>query len=108
VGESTTFVVDFICRFSKSFQDVVEVQADIWNFQQYAVVREYYDRPPLFLPFSTVFDIVALTKMVFQWYLKVRYHYANPTQRVFSEMNDEEMIDHLTFVFIFRSDCCST
>jgi hypothetical protein len=70
---------------SKSFQDVQSIQTEIWNFQQYTVVREYYDRPPLFIPFSTVFDIIALVKMFYQWYLRVRYNYANPTQRVFSE-----------------------
>jgi hypothetical protein len=71
---------------SKSFQDVQSVQSDIWNYQQYAVVREYYDRPPLFIPFSTIFDIIALIKICYQWYLRVRYNYVNPLQRVFSKL----------------------
>ena len=70
---------------SKSFQDVQSIQTEIWNFQQYTVVREYYDRPPLFIPFSTIFDIIALVKMCYQWYLRERYNYANPTERVFSK-----------------------
>ena len=78
--------------FSKSFQDVVEVQSDIWNYQQYAVVREYYDRPPFIIPFSTFFDIIALTKMFYLWYLRVRYNYASPTHRVFSELNRSEKL----------------
>ncbi|UJR20407.1 hypothetical protein I4U23_023538 [Adineta vaga] len=72
-----------IAMFNKSFQDVQSIQSDIWNYQQYAVVREYYDRPPLFLPFSTIFDIIAIVKMFYHWYLRVRYNYANPLQRVF-------------------------
>ncbi|CAF0946556.1 unnamed protein product [Adineta steineri] len=72
-----------IAMFNQSFQDVQSIQTDIWNYQQYAVVREYYDRPPLFLPFSTIFDIIALIKMFYHWYLRVRYNYANPLQRVF-------------------------
>lgn len=71
--------------FSKSFQDVQSVQSDIWNYQQYAVVREYYDRPPLFIPLSTIFDIIALVKIFYEWYLRVRYNYVNPLQRVFSK-----------------------
>lgn len=71
--------------FSKSFQDVQSIQSDIWNYQQYAVVREYYDRPPLFMPFSTIFDIIALVKIFYEWYLRVRYHYVNPLKRVFSK-----------------------
>ena len=70
---------------SKSFQDVQSVQVDIWNYQQYAVVREYYDRPPLFIPFSTIFDIIALIKIFYEWYLRVRYNYVNPLMRVFSK-----------------------
>ncbi|CAF2673374.1 unnamed protein product [Rotaria sp. Silwood2] len=66
-----------------NFQDVQSVQSDIWNYQQYTVVREYYDRPPLFIPFSTIFDIIALMKIFYQWYLRVRYNYANPSERVF-------------------------
>lgn len=68
---------------SKSFQDIVEVQKDVWSFQQYAVVREYFDRPALFIPISTIFDIITLVKMFYRWYLRVRYNYANPTERVF-------------------------
>ncbi|CAF4904868.1 unnamed protein product [Rotaria sp. Silwood1] len=47
------------------------------------VVREYYDRAPLFIPFSTIFDIITLMKTFYQWYLRVRYNYANPSERVF-------------------------
>ncbi|CAF1028475.1 unnamed protein product [Adineta ricciae] len=72
-----------IAMFNKSFQDVQSIQSDIWNYQQYAVVREYFDRPSLFLPFSTIFDIIAIVKMLYHWYLRVRYNYANPLQRVF-------------------------
>jgi hypothetical protein len=56
------------------------------------VVREYYDRPPLFIPFSTIFDIIALIKVLYQWYLRVRYNYANPTQRVFSKLTERMFI----------------
>ena len=70
---------------SKSFQDVVNEESDVWSYQQYAVVREYYDRPPLCVPLSTIFDIIALLTMLYQWYLRQRYHYANPAQRVFSK-----------------------
>ncbi|CAF5116159.1 unnamed protein product, partial [Rotaria sp. Silwood1] len=72
-----------IAMFNKSFQDVQSIQSDIWNYQQYMVVREYYDRPPLFIPFSTIFDIITLMKTFYQWYLRVRYNYANPSERVF-------------------------
>ncbi|CAF3482459.1 unnamed protein product [Rotaria sp. Silwood1] len=72
-----------IAMFNKSFQDVQSIQSDIWNYQQYMVVREYYDRAPLFIPFSTIFDIITLMKTFYQWYLRVRYNYANPSERVF-------------------------
>lgn len=78
--------IDCLVLFcSKSFQDVVEIQSEIWNFQQYTVVREYYDRSPLFIPLSTILDVIALTKMFYRWYLRVRYNYVNPTQKVFGE-----------------------
>ncbi len=70
--------------FSKSFQDVQSIQANIWSYQQYAVVPEY-DRPSLFIPFSTIFGIIALVKIYYQWYLRVRYNYVNPLQRAFSK-----------------------
>lgn len=78
-------IKNYSFAFSKSFQDVQAFQADIWNYQQYAVVREYYDRPPLFMPFSTIFDIIALVKIFYEWYLRVRYNYVNPLKRVFSK-----------------------
>jgi hypothetical protein len=87
------------CFASKSFQDVQSIQTDIWNYQQYAVVREYYDRPPLFIPFSTIFDIIALVKIFYQWYLRVRYNYVNPLQRVFSI---SYMLLRIGLLFLFQ------
>ena len=102
-------LTSFLSIRSKSFQDVVNEESDVWSYQQYAVVREYYDRPPLCVPFSTIFDIIALVTMLYQWYLRQRYNYANPTQRVFSKFmwRIRRYASFDTRVSC-RSNCCAT
>lgn len=68
-------------------------------------MREYYDRPPLFLPFSTVFDVIALVKHFYYWYLRARYNYANPLKRVFSKCERHERVRHT--LDACRSGCCA-
>jgi hypothetical protein len=37
------------------------------------------------IPVSTIFDTITQVKIFYQWYLRVRYNYANPSQRVVSK-----------------------
>ncbi|CAM2727627.1 unnamed protein product [Rotaria socialis] len=53
-----------IAMFSFTF-DSVQSQTDlVWRYDRYALIREYFDRPPLFPPFIILTHVAELIKLI--------------------------------------------
>ncbi|CAF3293085.1 unnamed protein product [Rotaria socialis] len=53
-----------IAMFSFTF-NAVQTQTDlVWRYDRYGLIREYFDRPPLFPPFIIITHVVELFKLI--------------------------------------------
>ncbi|UJR10750.1 hypothetical protein I4U23_014938 [Adineta vaga] len=53
-----------IAMFSFTF-DSVQTQTDlVWRYERYSLIREYFDRPPLFPPLIIITHMIELVKLI--------------------------------------------
>jgi hypothetical protein len=53
-----------IAMFSFTFQ-TVQVHTDlVWRYERYSLIREYFDRPPLFPPLIIITHLIDLMKFI--------------------------------------------
>jgi len=53
-----------IAMFSFTFESV-QTQTDlVWRYERYLLVRDYFDRPPLFPPFIFFTHIIEILKLI--------------------------------------------
>lgn len=55
-----------IAMFSFTFESV-QTQTDlVWRYERYSLIREYFDRPPLFPPLIILTHLFELSKFIFR------------------------------------------
>ena len=55
-----------IAMFSFTFESV-QTQTDlVWRYERYSLIREYFDRPPLFPPLIILTHLFELSKLIFR------------------------------------------
>lgn len=55
----------FICLYSFTFTSVQNQTDLVWRYERYSLIREYFDRPPLFPPFIMLTHAYELGKFIF-------------------------------------------
>jgi len=50
--------------FSFTFQSVQDQTDLVWRYERYALIRDYFDRPPLFPPFIIITHFIELIKLI--------------------------------------------
>ena len=59
-------------EFSFTFQSV-QTQTDlVWRYERYSLIREYFDRPPLFPPLIFLTHLIEIGKLFYRRLLKNR------------------------------------
>ncbi|CAF4285885.1 unnamed protein product [Rotaria sp. Silwood2] len=53
-----------IAMFSYTFQTVQDQTDLVWRYERYSLIREYFDRPPLFPPFIIITHSIELIKFL--------------------------------------------
>ncbi|CAF0766794.1 unnamed protein product [Rotaria sp. Silwood1] len=53
-----------IAMFSYTFQTVQDQTDLVWRYERYSLIREYFDRPPLFPPFIIITHLIELIKFL--------------------------------------------
>ncbi|CAF1054407.1 unnamed protein product [Adineta steineri] len=53
-----------IAMFSFTFQSIQNQTDLVWRYERYSLIREYYDRPPLFPPLIIITHVIELVKYI--------------------------------------------
>ena len=80
-----------ICDFSYTFESV-QTQTDlVWRYERYSLIREYFDRPPLFPPLIIITHFIELMKLILRSLPKQKkIHTKIPRAKVFSKFLENE------------------
>ncbi len=59
---------NFISAFCSFTFESVQSQTDlVWRYERYSLIREYFDRPPLFPPLIILTYLIQLGKFIFRY-----------------------------------------
>ena len=82
--------------FSKRFGEVYQQAQEIWHSQNYAVVRAYNLRAPLFPPFSVLYDMYVLASMPICY---IRHKYNSEKHKYQPRVFRTNMIEKFPSIF---------
>ncbi len=84
-----------ISLYSFTFESV-QTQTDlVWRYERYALIREYFDRPPLFPPLIFLTHLIEIGKLI---YRHLPFHKKKIQAKTFSkEFNERFLMIEIEF-----------
>jgi hypothetical protein len=80
--------------YSFTFESVQTHTDLVWRYERYLLIREYFDRPPLFPPFIILAHFFELSKLIFRHLPKhmKKFHAKTFSKKFEEKKNDFNMI----------------